>query len=105
MGPPADQQVAFPVSGGLAFLDSLGPVVDGAALRDDVARLAGPPRAASGAPARQQPPEPLSLLPGTVEEGVDGLAGDGTEPALLAPPQPAGDLLGRPALEQALADE
>jgi IS30 family transposase len=30
-----------------------------------------------------------------MDEGVDRLAGDGPEPALLAPPEPAGDLLGR----------
>src|SRR3712207_5277498 len=49
-GPPADQQVAFPVTGVPAFQDGLGPVVDGAAFRDDVAGLASPPPAAPGAP-------------------------------------------------------
>ena len=91
---------------GLApLIDLLGPVVDGAPLGDGAARLPSPPPAALGAPARQQPPELLGLLPGPVNEGVDGLEGDGAEPALLAALQPAGDLLRRPALEQALADE
>jgi hypothetical protein len=88
-----------------ALLDLLGPVVDGAPLGDGGARLASPPPAPPGAAARQQPPELLGLLPRAVHEGVDRLGGDGAEPALLAPPQPAGDLLGRPALDQALAHE
>jgi len=41
-----------------------------------------------------------------VHEGVDRLGGDGVQSALLAPLQPAGDLLRRPALEQPpLADK
>src|SRR5919204_634556 len=55
--------------------------------------------------APQQPPELLGFLPGPVTEGVDGLAGHGAQPALLAPLEPAGDLLRRPAFQQALADE
>ena len=104
-GPLADQEVALPVPGVLALLDGLGPVVDGAALGDGGARLPGPPPASPGAPARQQLPELLALLPGAVDEGVDRLGGDGAQPALLAPLQPAGDLLRRPALQQALAHE
>ena len=73
--------------------------------RDHVARLAGPPAAPLGAAARQQPPEPLGLLPGAMDEGVDRLEGNGTEPALLAALEPARDLLRRPALQKALAHE
>src|SRR5918993_5718656 len=40
-----------------------------------------------------------------MDEGVDRLGGDGAQSALLAPLQPAGDRLRRPALEQALAHE
>src|SRR5215207_8181888 len=40
-----------------------------------------------------------------LDEGVDGLAGDGAELALLAALQPARDLLRRPAFQQPLADE
>jgi hypothetical protein len=83
----------------------LGPVVDGAALGDGGTRLASPPPAALGATTRQQPPEPLGLLPGPVDEGVDRLGGDRAQPTLLAAPEPAGDLLRRPALQQPVADE
>jgi hypothetical protein len=79
--------------------------VDRGALGDDAARLPSPSPAASGPPARQQLPELLALLPGAVDEGVDRLGGDGAQPAFLAPPQPARDLLGRPTLQQPLADE
>jgi hypothetical protein len=54
---------------------------------------------------RQQLPELLGLLRGAVDEAVDRLEADRAEPALLAPLQPAGDLLRRPPLQQALADE
>jgi hypothetical protein len=64
-----------------------------------------PTAAAPGAPARQQPPELLGLLPGAVNEGVNSLARHGAKLAPLAPPQPAGDLLGRPPFRQPLADE
>src|SRR5215213_3582560 len=104
-GPLADQEVALPVAGLLALPHLRGPVVDGAPLRDGAARLTGPSPAAPGAPARQQPPELLGLLPRAVEEGVDRLGRDGAQPALLAALEPAGDLLRRPALEQALAHE
>jgi hypothetical protein len=91
---------------GLAALGyRLGPVVDGAARGDGGTRLASPPSGALGAATRQQLPELLALLPHPVDEGVDRLGGDGAQPVLLAPPQPAGDLLARPALEQPLADE
>ena len=89
----------------LALLDVLGPVVDGAPPGDGAARLPGPPPAPPGPPARQQLPELLALLPGAVDEGVDRLERDRTEPALLAALEPAGDLLGRPAFQQALAHE
>src|SRR4051795_3328013 len=62
------------------------------------ARRRAPPPATSGAPARQQLPELLALLPGAVDEGVDRLDRHPNEPALIAAPQPAGDLLGRPSL-------
>src|SRR5690349_642520 len=48
---------------------------------------------------------PCQPLPGAVEEGVDRLDRHSTEPALLAPLQPAGDLLRRPSFQQALAHE
>jgi len=82
-----------------------GPVVDGTPLGDRGVRLPSPSSAAPGASARQQLPELLGLLPGAVDEGVDRLEADRAEPALLAPLQPAGDLLRRPPLQQALADE
>src|SRR5689334_5516711 len=104
-GPAADQQVALPVPGLLALLDVRGPVVDRAPPGDGAARLTSPRAAPLGAPARQQLPELLALLPGPVDEGVDRLERHRTEPALLAAPQPAGDLLGGPAFQQALADE
>src|SRR3954470_3928454 len=65
-GPLADQQVTLPVPGLLALLDLLGPVVDGATLGDHVRRLPSPAPAPPGAPARQQLPQPLGLLPGPV---------------------------------------
>src|SRR3954451_1907962 len=67
--------------------------------------LPGPPPPSPGPPARQQLPELLALLPRAVDEGVDRLERDRTEPALLAALEPAGDLLGGPPLQQALADE
>jgi hypothetical protein len=93
------------VAGLAALLDALGPVVDGGPPGDGAAWLARSPPAPLGAPARQQFPELLGLLPGAVDEGVDGLERDGAEPALLAPLEPTRDLLGRPAFEQALADK
>src|SRR3954451_15997555 len=104
-GPLADQEVTFPVPGVLARLDGLGPVVDRAPPGDGGARRPGPPPAAPGPPARQQLPELLALLPRAVDEGVDRLGRHSTEPALLAPLEPAGDLLRRPAFQQALAHE
>src|SRR4051812_5423689 len=104
-GPLADQQVALPVPGVLPLLDVRGPVVDRAPPGDGAARRPGPPPAPPGAPARQQLPELLALLPGPVGEGVDRLERHRTEPALLAALEPARDLLGRPPLQQALADE
>jgi hypothetical protein len=86
-------------------LDGRGPIVDGAPIGDGRARLASPPPAPLGAPPRQQSPELLALLPGPVKEGVDRLGGDGTQPALLAPLEPAGDPLRGPALQEALAHE
>src|SRR5215212_7732908 len=44
-GPPADQQVALPVAGLTALLDSLGPVVDQGPPGDRGARLPSPPPA------------------------------------------------------------
>ena len=40
-----------------------------------------------------------------MDKGVDGLEGDGAEPALLAALEPARDLLRRPALQQPFAHE
>src|SRR4051812_37381124 len=80
-------------------------VVDGAPPGDDTPRLAGSRPATLGAPAWQEFPQLLGLLSQAVDEGVDGFEGDGTEPALLALPQLASDLLRRPALQQALAHE
>jgi hypothetical protein len=102
---PANQEVALPMARLTAPPDLLGPVVDGTPLRDHIARLTSPPAAPPGTPARQQPPELLGFLPGAVNEGVDGLERDGAEPALLAALEPAGDLLRRPPLQQALAHE
>src|SRR3954454_15073480 len=79
-GPPADQQVALPVPGLLAPLDALGPVVDGTPPGDGAVGLAGSPPAPPGPPTRQQLPELLALLPGPVDEGVDGLERDRAEP-------------------------
>src|SRR3954470_2387586 len=104
-GPAADQQVALPVPGLAPPFDALGPVVDGAPLGDAAARLPSSPPAALGPPARQQLAELLALLPRAVDEGVDRLDRHPTEPALLAALEPAGDLLRRPAFQQALADE
>jgi hypothetical protein len=104
-GPPADQQVALPMARLATPFDGLGPVVDRGPSGDRGARLTSPTTAAPGAPARQQPPELLGLLRGPMDEGVDGLGGDGAQPPFLAALQPAGDLLRRPALEQALAHE
>ena len=103
--PPADQQVTLPVPGIFALLDGRGPVVDGAPLGDSGARLASPPPAALGTTTRQQPPELLPLLPGPMKEGVNGLGRDRAQLALLAPLEPAGNLLWRPALQQALTYE
>jgi hypothetical protein len=104
-GPLADQQVALPVPGLAAFFDGLGPVVDGAPLGDDAARLPSPTASPLGAPARQELPELLALLPGAMDEGVDRLERNGAQPTLLAALEPAGDLLGRPTLQKTLADE
>ena len=103
--PPADQQVTLPVPGVLPLLDVRGPVVDGAPPGHGAAGLPAPPPAAPGPPARQQLPELLALLPRAVDEGVDRLDRHPTKPALLAALEPAGDLLRRPALQQALANE
>src|SRR3954467_7672598 len=67
--------------------------------------LPGPPPPSPGPPARQQLPELLAPLPRAVDEGVDRLERDRTEPALLAALEPARDLLGGPAFQQALAHE
>jgi hypothetical protein len=104
-GPPADQEVTLPGTGLAAPVDALGPVVEGAPPGDGATRLPRPTAAPPGAAARQQLPQLLGLLRYPVDEGVDGLGGDGAQPAFLAPPQPARNLLRRPALEQALADE
>src|SRR4051794_5877316 len=79
--------------------------IERAPLGDGAPRLTSPAAAAPGAPARQQLPELLGLLPGPVDEGVDGLGRDGAQPALLAPLQPAGDLLGRPPFQEAFTHE
>src|SRR4051794_7825451 len=89
----------------LPLLDVRGPVVDRAPPGDGAARLPRPPPAAPGPPARQQLPQLLGLLPRAVDEGVDRLGRHPTEPALLAALEPAGDLLRRPAFQQALAHE
>ena len=104
-GPPADQEVALPVPGFPALLDGLGPVVDGAPLSNDAARLPSPTAPPPGPPTRQQLPELLGLLPGAVDEGVDALGGDGAQLTLLATLEPAGDLLGRPTFQKTLANE
>src|SRR4051794_41342388 len=67
--------------------------------------LPGPPPPSPGPPARQQLPELLAPLPRAVDEGVDRLERHRTGPAPLAALEPARDLLGGPALQQALADE
>src|SRR3954462_1457978 len=103
--PAADQQVALPVPGLLAPLDVRGPVVDGAPPGDGAAGLPGPPPAAPGPPARQQLPELLAPLPRAVDEGVDRLERDRTEPALLAALEPARVLPGGPPFQQAPAQE
>jgi hypothetical protein len=62
-------------------------------------------RPARGPAAKEVAPEPLGLLGGPEDEGVDGLEADRPEPALAAPPEPAGDLSRRPALRQPVDHE
>ena len=88
-----------------ALLHLRRPVVDGSPPGNGGARLASPPPAALGAATRQQLPELLGLLPGAVDEGVDGLGGDGAQPAFLAALEPASDLLRRPPLQKAFTHE
>jgi hypothetical protein len=68
--PLADQEVPLPVAGLATLLDAPGPAVDGAPPGDGGAWLAGSPPAPLGAPARQQLPELLALLPGAVDDSA-----------------------------------
>ena len=60
---------------------------------------------AGSAPAGKIAPQFLRLLPGAIDEGVDGLAADRPQTTLGTALKPAGDLFGRPAFGQAIANE
>ena len=93
------------MAGFAAAIDRGRPVVNRGAIGDAAAGPARSPVPPPGAAAGQEPPQPLGLLRGAMDEGVDGLRAQGTQLALLAALQPAGDLLRRPGLEQPLMDE
>ncbi len=103
-GPPADQQIAFPMAAFLPLVHGLGALVDGAPLGDRDLGRPGRAEAALGLPARQEAPELLPAPGAAVDPSVDGLVADRPQP-LGAALQPAGDLLGRPVLGQALDHE
>src|SRR5271165_5891919 len=101
----ADDEIAFPMSNVGAGVDVLWPVMNGAAVFDQIAGRSGPARPAAFVTAGQIAPQLLALAGGAIDKSIDGLEAEDAETALVAGPEPAGDLLGRPSFGEAIADE
>ena len=93
----ADDEIAFPMSNVGAGVDVFWPVMNGAAVFDQIAGRSGPARPAAFVTAGQIAPQLLALAGGAIDKSIDGLEAEDAETALVADPEPAGDLFGRPA--------
>ena len=92
-----DHEIALPVAELGAAPDGLGAVPDRHVVREHGASgLPGEPRPAAPAPLRQVPRQLLALAFAGVDEPVDRLVAQPVRRRGLGP-EPAGDLLGRPA--------
>jgi len=88
-----------------AGIDDFRPIVNRSTILDRVARGSGATRTPASMATRQIAPQGLGKLGRAIDEGVDGLAADGAQTRFVPRFQPARDLLGRPSLGQAVADE
>lgn len=104
-GALADDQIGLPMAGLLPVCHRIGAIVDRGSVLDGGAGLSGAQGAACSAPPGRITPQLLRLLPGTVEEGVNRFSAHRTQAGLVGRPQPSGDLFGRPAFGQAVADK
>ena len=103
--PLADDEVAFPMTGFLARLDGVGPIMNRSAILDQFARGPSVTRPSAFVPMQQISPQGLGLLGGPIDEGVDRLATDNPQRQFVLRLEPTGDLLGRPTLGEAVSDE
>ena len=101
----ADDEIAFPMSNVGAGVDVFWPVMNGAAVFDHIAGRSGPAWPAAFVTAGQIAPQLLALAGGAIDKSIDGLEAEDAETALVAGPEPAGDLFGRPSFGEAIADE
>ena len=99
-GASAEDQIAFPMSDSLACINDLRPVVDGCAIFDHGLSLAPLAPAAPLVAAAQIEPQPLCLLAGAVDEGIDRLRAQGPQPWLRTALEPARYLFWRPAFRE-----
>ena len=77
----AEDKVAFPMAGLASGVDILGPFMDGNTILNCISRRPRSARTAAFVTSREITPQLLSLLGGTVDEGIDRLAA-------RAPPRP-----------------
>ena len=104
-GALADDEIAFPMSDVGAGVDVLWPVMNGAAVFDQIAGRSGPARPTAFVTAGQIAPQLFAPAGGAIDKSIDGLEAEDAETALVAGPEPAGDLFGRPSFSEAIADE
>ena len=101
-GASADHKIGFPVTCRLAGVGVVRSLRNVGFLGDRVTGRPAVALAATGVVAGQVAPEPPRLLAGAVDPDVDRLRADRPQASLDPEPQPSGDLLGRPALGQAV---
>jgi hypothetical protein len=101
----ADDEVALPMTGFGFGVDILGPFVDGDAILDRISRRPRSAGTAAFVAAREITPQLLGFLGGSIDEGVDRLAADGSQTPFVSSLQPARDLLGRPSFRESVANE
>ena len=69
----ADDEIALPMSDVGAGVDVLWPIMDGAAVFDQIAGRSGPARPAAFVTAGQIAPQLLALAGGAIDKSIDGL--------------------------------
>jgi hypothetical protein len=89
LGAAAEHEVGLPVAERLATQHRLGSIVDRAAIGDGALGFATFAPAAPRLAARQQLPELLHLLPGTINKAINGLRAEPAQARLVAGLEPS----------------